>query len=247
MKSEFDLENPEIAEILGAFIGDGWIEKRGSAWYICGNPEEDKEYYDDFLAPLFSKHFISVKPRHFTYWGVYGIVTYRTEIIKKALASGFHAGDKARTVTIPDEIMNSENLDVKTAVLRGIFDADGTFYAIRKTGKYDSVWSQTHHAQPRLTLSSASQGLMRQISTLLDEIGILYCVSVVPAGFCSGRNHNTTYRLWINRCESIFRWFEVIRTSNPRLTSRYEVWKRLGYLPPYTTHSYRKALLEAIT
>ena len=89
------LKDPLFVELLAAFIGDGWIEKRGIAMYICGSPTEDKWHYDNFLAPLFSKYFASANPRLFPYWGVYGIVSYRGKVIEKALSLGFRAGDKA--------------------------------------------------------------------------------------------------------------------------------------------------------
>jgi hypothetical protein len=74
--------NAEVAELLGAFIGDGWIEKRKKGMYILGNITEDKEYYDNFLAPLFSKHFTLVIPKEFSYWSVYGICTYKNTSLK---------------------------------------------------------------------------------------------------------------------------------------------------------------------
>ena len=55
--------NVEIAEILGAFIGDGWIESSLNSIYITGDKIEDKDYYDNFLAPIFSKNFVDIKPK----------------------------------------------------------------------------------------------------------------------------------------------------------------------------------------
>jgi hypothetical protein len=52
-----DLDNPEIAEILGTFIGDGWIESDKDALYVTGNPTEDKDYYDKLLRSLILKTF----------------------------------------------------------------------------------------------------------------------------------------------------------------------------------------------
>lgn len=101
--------NCEIAEILGAFIGDGWIESRGSVIYICGDSTEDKDYYDKFLAPLFSKHFVLVKPKKFKYWNVYEISSCNKDIIKKALSLGFQKGKKCYIAEITDFIMNSNN------------------------------------------------------------------------------------------------------------------------------------------
>ena len=96
------LTNPEIAEIFGAFIGDGWIESDKDALYITGSPTEDKEYYDKHLGPLFSKHFTLVNPKKFTYWGVYGIVTYKKEVINKAIILGFQVGHKSLVAKIPE-------------------------------------------------------------------------------------------------------------------------------------------------
>jgi hypothetical protein len=138
------------------------------------------------------------------------------------------------------------SVDVKIALLRGIFDADGSFYCMKKNGKYDTAWAKTHHAHPRLALSTVSRELMTQIRAILDELQIEHKIDILERGFRCNRNRSTTYRLWINKFDSIQRWFDIVGTSNPRLKSRYEVWKQLGYLPPHTTHNYRKAILEAI-
>ena len=116
------LNNPDVVEVLGAFIGDGWIETDKDALYITGSPTEDKEYYDEFLAPLFSKYFAPVEPKSFPYWKVYGIVTYKKGIVKRALNLGFQAGHKSTIAKIPDEIVESEDIEVVKAVLRGMFD-----------------------------------------------------------------------------------------------------------------------------
>ena len=55
--------NMKIAEIHGAFIGDGWLESSHKSIFITGDKVEDKNYYDDFLALKFSKNFADVKPR----------------------------------------------------------------------------------------------------------------------------------------------------------------------------------------
>ena len=118
VRNKYLLNNPEIAEILGAFIGDGWMESRGTALYITGNPVEDKGYYDHFLAPLFSRYFTEVKPKKFPYWGVYGIVTYKQKVIKRALELDFKSGKKSKSVEIPQKILRSQNKEVIKSVLR---------------------------------------------------------------------------------------------------------------------------------
>src|SRR6185295_3401650 len=87
--------NEQIAEILGAFIGDGWIEKRQTALYIIGSETEDKDYYDKYLGPLFSKFICDVSPRSFPYWNVYGIGCYKGAVIQRCILQGFQIGRKA--------------------------------------------------------------------------------------------------------------------------------------------------------
>lgn len=137
--------NAEIAEILGAFIGDGWIEASLKGLYITGNIIEDREYYDKYLAPLFSKNFCDVTPRKFEYWGVYGIPCYKKEIIKWCLNFGFKPGLKALDVKIPEEILNARDKNIINAVIRGIFDANGFFWCERSNTKTSTLWKRTHH------------------------------------------------------------------------------------------------------
>ncbi|MBU2560893.1 MAG: hypothetical protein KKD17_01250 [Nanoarchaeota archaeon] len=171
MKQNNKKFNPEIAEILGAFIGDGWIESDKDALYITGSPIEDKLYYDRHLAPLFSRNFIPVKPRNFQYWGVYGIVTYKKEAILKALRFGFKPGYKALKAEIPEEIMLSTPKP-KKAVLRGIFDTDGSFWCEKSRSKTSTTWKRTHNHHPELRISSCSRKLLEQIRELLNAFEI---------------------------------------------------------------------------
>lgn len=239
--------NCEIAEILGAFIGDGWIEKRGTALYITGSPTEDKDYYDNYLAPLFSKYFTDVKPKNFPYWGVYGIVTYKRRIIKKAINLKFKAGNKSKSVEIPKEILESKNKEVIKSILRGIFDADGSFFCKKAYGKYDKQWTKIHHCKPRIQLNVVSEKLSKQITYLLKKINIEYNESYRPGGFKHNRNRSPVFIIRIDKLKSIDGWFKEVGTSNPRHKTRYEVWKKLGYLPPNTTiKERRKILLDII-
>jgi len=70
--------NGELAELIGVFIGDGFIGRYGSHYHVefTGNAEYEKDYYT-FLGKIITKHF-NVKPRFKTVRGaIRMIVTYK--------------------------------------------------------------------------------------------------------------------------------------------------------------------------
>lgn len=239
------LDNPEVVEILGTFIGDGWIESDKDALYIAGSPTEDKDHYDKYLAPLFSKYFVPVKPKKFTYWGVYGIVTYKKKVIKKAIDLGFQTGPKSLIAEIPKEIIDSKDKEVIKAILRGIFDTDGSFWCERSRAKTSTEWKKTHNYHPELAICSCSKKLVNQIQFLLEKLNIESKIKQKSKKRVKcGRNNNDSYSLNIRKILEIEKWFKVIGTNNPRHQTRYDVWKKLGYLPPRTTIKERKKILQ---
>lgn len=237
MMSSDMLKDPLFVELLGAFIGDGWIEKRGTAIYICGSPTEDKWHYDNFLAPVFSKYFTWVQPRLFPYWGVYGICSYQRKVINRALAHGFRAGDKARTVTIPHEVMRSENKEVTKAIIRGVFDTDGSFYAGKQ--HYASGVAYTG----RISIGVSSQELFNQLLLLFSKMGFSCRTSYSPPSRVAARNNNESFRIMINKQSDIDRFFIEIGSNNLRHVSRYLLFKKLGYLPKQMSVDERLSLL----
>ena len=245
LKEEDLVNNPEVAEILGAFIGDGWIESDKDALYITGSLTEDKDYYDNYLASLFSKYFAPVNPRKFLYWKVYGIATYKKEAINKAINLGFQVGPKSLVAEVPKEFLCSNNKEVINAVLRGIFDTDGSFWCERSRAKTSSEWKRKHNYHPELRITSCSKKLLEQIQFLLVKIGIDSGIMQKSVkSFKCGRNVNDSYALNIRKIEEIEKFFKIVKTNNPRHKTRYHVWKRLGHLPPNTSLKERKEMLK---
>jgi hypothetical protein len=94
-----------FAELLGAFAGDGWMSRgnSGISLFITGHPIDEKEYYDKRIKFLFKKVFgVEVSPRHFPYWGTYGICVGKREIIGEFINAGMAVGRKASSVAVPD-------------------------------------------------------------------------------------------------------------------------------------------------
>ncbi len=237
--------NREIAEILGAFIGDGWLESSLNGLYITGDKVEDRQYYDSFLAPLFSKQFSPVKPKEFSYWNVYGIGCYKRSTIRKCLETGFQPGAKALNASIPVEIFKSNDDQILKALIRGIFDADGCFWCEKSRAKTSIEWKRTYHHHPEFQIGSCSRRLLEQIKELLDKFGIESKVVVrAQAGRRNNRNVNDFYGLRIRKVAYIEKWFNIIGSSNPRHQTRHGVWKKFGFLPPRTNIIQRKDILS---
>jgi hypothetical protein len=237
--------NSEVAEILGAFIGDGWIESRQRGLYIMGSPTEDKDYYDKFLAPLFLKNFLQIEPKAFPYWSVYGIAIYKKKIIKQAIDLGFQVGPKSLVAEIPKYVMCSNKSIIKS-ILRGIFDTDGSFWCDKSRAKTSVKWKRTYNYIPQIRIASCSKKLVNQIKILLDDLKIISEVKYKnKKGFKCNRNIHDSYSLDIRKKSEVEKWFKLIGTNNPRHQTRYDVWKKLGYLPIRTTIDGRKKILLA--
>ncbi len=236
--------NPEVAEILGAFIGDGWLESSLGAIYITGDKTEDKEYYDAFLGPLFSEHFSPVTPQQFPYWNVYGIGSSKKIAIEKCLSLGFQPGSKALVAKMPDFIMKTQNVEVKKAILRGIFDADGCIWFDRSRAKTSNEWKRKYHYIPIIEISSCSQNLLQQMKEILTTFGIESLIILKSkAGRKFNRNRHDSFSLKIRKIDHVKKWFSIIGSSNSRHQTRYAVWKKFGFLPPRTNINQRKQIL----
>ncbi len=247
LKNKNLLDNSEVIEILGAFIGDGWIESSKKSIYITGSPTEDKLYYDNFLGPLFSKYFTKVTPKNYPYWKVYGIGAHKKETINKIIDLGFQVGSKSLIAEIPEEVLHSEDKKIIKAIIRGIFDTDGSFWCEKSRSKASIEWKKTHNYHPELRVTSCSKKLLDQIQFLLNKLNMnSKIVQKGKKGFKYNRNINNSYALNIRKKSDIIRWFQVIRTNNPRHKTRYEVWRKLGHLPPYTTIKDRIEILKNI-
>ncbi|MBT4539818.1 hypothetical protein HOC32_06020 [Candidatus Woesearchaeota archaeon] len=237
--------NPDTAEILGAFIGDGWIEKSKCSIYITGDRIEDREYYDQFLAPLFSKVFCEVQPKEFLYWKVYGIGCHKKQIIQKCKDLGFQSGRKSLIAKIPTLFIDSNNPEVKKAVLRGIFDADGSIWFDKSRAKTSVAWKKKFHYIPIVEITSCSENLMEQIRTLILGLGIESKLRLKSkAGRRSNRNRHDSFSVKIQKIDHVKKWFQIIGSSNPRHQTRYAVWEMFGFLPPGTNINQRKMMLK---
>jgi intein/homing endonuclease len=169
--------------------------------YIAGHPTEDKEYYDKYLGPLFSKTLVGIKPKLYPYWKVYGIHTYKRDVIKKIIGFGVKKGVKGTNLKLPTWIFS--NKELMKAALRGIFDTDGSFHCKKCYGKYDNAFRREFHCQPRITITSISKNLIEDVFKICRELGLNPERIKIRKQISVTRNNKQDYLLKLKRLEEI--------------------------------------------
>lgn len=120
-----DLHDPRFAELYGALLGDGCIEKHTGSLVITGNARSDVWYMEGYLKLLLTELFSL--PVH-----VYRSKnTLRLKLTHKKIQSyfadtGYFAGKKQVDVPVIPRILFRPQL--ARLVIRGLFDTDGGVY-----------------------------------------------------------------------------------------------------------------------
>src|SRR4030043_26237 len=114
--------NSEIAELIGAHIGEGsmGLYKGRHIISFAGHPIEDKQY-TEWVLDVYSKYF-NVNPRLRKWSRILGFQIFSKEIFNFYKSLGIPPGRKLN-IDIPSKIRNSDK-QILAACIRGIFDTD---------------------------------------------------------------------------------------------------------------------------
>jgi len=234
---------PELAEICGIHAGDGYLRNDGKRrdLEISGGVEE-KEYYNNHVVPLFENYFqISLKPRHFPTKKTYGFVTHKREIIEFIHSFGFPYGKKTLTVSVPEQILASQNLNIIYRFIRGVFDTDGCLTFQRRFSSKYCLFKRTREYYPYIVLSVASKNLVDGVCNLFDKLGFVYYRHLNSA---KNPNFSLKYVVGLSGVSNLERWIQNIGFKNSSKFSRYLVWKKYGFCPRNTTLEQRTQILN---
>ena len=231
----------DIAELLGIHIGDGCISKneRYSEYYLGGDITEEREYHDNWVGPLFNKKIMKpffnkkVNYKEHPKVGIYGFHIFNKELVKLFEELGIKSGSKIN-MGIPQYIMKDESLSRR--FLRGLFDTDGSIYFNK-----NKTASNPINNQPVIKLGTVSNILIKDLFKLLNKLGLHPRLKKPYKG---KRNKNRVYEIVIYRRADIKFFIEDIEFKNPKHHTKWRVFKKLGYCPPKTTLSQRKAILK---
>ncbi len=146
---------PELAELVGYYMGDGSLHAKGLRFCVAAEDEDVVSRLSQLCESLFG-----IRPTATTCGGYVELNLHSVPLAIWWDACGFgkhkpnnaHQG-KGYTPHIPDAILYTNNLEVYRAFLRGVFEADGTVIA----------------GNPSLT--TASRRFAEEVRTLLLVLG----------------------------------------------------------------------------
>lgn len=195
---------PKMAELCGMHMGDGCISitKKYREYALLGDMVEEKTFYDNYVVPLFNRELavpltgIKINPKKYEKMGVYGIITFKREIVEAFLRMGFKPGSKLKQ-EIPKLILKSTE-ECKKAFLRGLFDTDGTIYFEKNYTRKNSG-----HIRPKIKIGLVSKKTINQLEFMVEEFGFS---PMEKKEYKGKRDKNPIYSFVIHRKGDIKKW-----------------------------------------
>ena len=195
------LLNAAVAYILGYVIGDGNLSKTS---YLIRLYDSNREFVENVLAKMFREAF-NVRPLIYYDRHNNSYVLYKSskKIWLRLRSLGVPAGKKAKTVSVPETIIDSKDEIVKREFLSGIFDAEACVTSFRQKHKHPRGYTI-------LELKMSNPHLIIQISELLSSITDIKVRTYVYT-------HNGILR--INGRRQVVKAITELNLKHPRFTS----------------------------
>lgn len=212
--SKYDLERnvkipkkltPELAEEIGMHFGDGFLSENKYEYRLKGNPKDEKEYYQNYVKPLFKKLFnITVSLKDFkTSYGFElksrAIWEFKTNVI------GIKPGNKY-SLYVP-ETLKVNNVKILSAFIRGLFDTDGSICFKSKYG-YKNYY-------PSIEITLISKKVIEDVTKILKMLG--FDPKISPTRNCE--------RISLNGISRFKKYEQLIGWSSPKNLNKVNEWK----------------------
>lgn len=228
----------ELSEVLGMFAADGCLQKQ----YICiwGNINEDKNYYNKIVCPLFSRIFKkNITAHEKKSNSVYGFYLCDKKIVEFFRKIGF-SNKKTYNVRVPKIILNSNNSKIYAAFIRGFVDCDGCLVFQRRIGKY-KLFKRKFHTYPKIEIKIISKQMIEDLSCMLNKLGIKHTKHITKS---KKVNEKQVYSMVVRGPSRIQSWIDKIGFNNPVQYSKYLIWKKFGFCPIRTSLKQRELILD---
>lgn len=198
----------ELAEFFGIMIGDGGINNDWQA-SISLNSELDLKY-SDYISNLAKKLFdITPSIRKTKAKNTLVLKLSSTTLVDFLVNKGLPRGNKLKWgLKIPEWIM--EDRLYQQACVRGLTDTDGCLYIHRHKSKYGKEYNNIGY-----NFSSCSPELISQVAEILQDNNIAPHISKKGTG------------IFLYKVSSIEEYLKTFGTSNDRIRSIYNKWRRL--------------------
>lgn len=212
--SKYDIEKniilpnkitPELAEEIGMHYGDGFLSEKRYDYRLKGNPKDEKEYYLNYIKPLFAKLYnvnINLKESYQSF----GFELYSKAIWEfKTKVIGIKPGQKYN-IAFP-EILKVNNVKILGAFLRGLFDTDGSLSFKTRYG-YRKYY-------PVIEMSLTSKRVVKDVGDILIMLGFKPWISF-----------NDKYgRIALYGIKSFKRFKELIGWSSQKNLNKINNWE----------------------
>lgn len=203
----FDIElSPEICELIGAFIGDGFFNCYNNKLYqveFAGDSRFDLDYYNKRIIPIIKEIIPDIKPKIYKREKNSIRVVFYSKALFCFLKDffGFLPGKKTYTVSIPEKIINNATFIYST--IRGIFDTDGGIF-LDKRKRYRNPY-------PRIVFQTVSNNLYKQLMEHLSKDFKIYSFF---------NEKRKVYGIEIYGHDQLKKWMSLIGFSNRRHLNR---------------------------
>lgn len=205
----------DLAYLCGILVGDGYIKiRKHKKEYVIncgGNPQNEIEFYENVVAPLFKKLFnVEVKPK--LLGKTYGVIIYSKNLVNFLLSDIGLKESPKNDLTIPKIFYNHK--DLLFNFIRGVADTDFSFKL--RDGRY-----------PLIAGSSKSKELMENISDILEQEGfkVLKYFNYKINDNRLKKGYNIIHRIDINGHKQFAKWINTIGTKQPKNLEKIKTWK----------------------
>ena len=146
---------------------------------------------------------------------------------------GIKSGSKIN-VQIPKIIFN--DLILSKRFIRGLFDTDGTIYFDKNRSSKSPI-----NNQPNIKLGTVSELLANQVFELLKKFQLNPRMRKPHRG---KKDKNIVYSVLIYRRKDIGFFIKQIGFKNSKHSTKWLIYKKFGFCPPYTSLERRKEMLK---
>lgn len=204
-------KSEKLAEFFGILFGDGHLSNYQVS--VSTSSQTDKEhalYTQKLIKELFEvKPYLKVKKNE----NVINVVASSRNLVKYLNENGMPIGNKIENnLTAPGWIKDSSLY--RKGFIRGLFDTDGCVYL-----DVHRIKNKTYK-HLGLTITSYADNLVSDIIDFLKSFGF------------TPTNRITQKSVYLRRQKEIVRYFQEIKTSNPKHYNRYI--KFIGEVPKWS-------------
>ena len=207
--------------LCGVLVGDGHLSVRKSkheyAIYCLGHKNDEREFYDKVIIPLFNKTFsVNVKIKSSDRDTTYGFVFYSKVLVNYFSRLGIPTGNKSSRIRIPTIFKSSDNLLI--SFIRGLADTD---FCLTLKRRYKKI-----QYYPVIVGVSKSKDIIYEISKYLKKLGFRPSLETRKQFDKRVQKLVVTYALYLYGHKQTVMWMQIIGFKSSKHLKKFDLWKK---------------------